>query len=55
MIVKTINDVQSKNKANPNEETADPNVFDLLKGKIQKLDEKTEQKEFQKENLHLVS
>jgi len=44
VILKTISDVQSKNQANPNQETADPNVFDLIKGKIQNLDEKTRQK-----------
>lgn len=44
MILKTINEVQAKNKANPNEETADPNVFDLIKGKLSKLDEKNRAK-----------
>ena len=44
MILNTINDVQKKNKANPNEETADPNVFDLLKSKLQQLDAKTKAK-----------
>ncbi len=44
VILKTINDVQQKNKKNPNEETADPSVFDLLRGKIQKLDEKSRTK-----------
>lgn len=48
MILKTITDVQAKNKANPNEETADPNVFDLLKGKIQQLDEKNKAKRVSK-------
>ena len=38
-ILKTINDVQSQNKANPNEETADPNVFDLIKNKLKNLDD----------------
>ena len=44
VILKTINDVQTKNKANPREETADTSVFDLLKGKLQKLDEKSKLK-----------
>ena len=44
LIMNTINDVQQKNKRNPREETADPNVFDLLRGKLQELDEKTRQK-----------
>jgi len=43
-ILKTITDVQAKNKANPNEETADPNVFDLIKSKLGKLDEKNRAK-----------
>ena len=43
-ILKTINQVQSQNKANPNEETADPNVFDLLKGKLKNLDDKSRAK-----------
>ncbi len=44
VILKTINDVQTKNKANPREETADPSVFDLLKGKLQQLDENSKLK-----------
>lgn len=44
VILKTISDVQAKNKANPREETADPTVFDLLKGKLQNLDEKSKLK-----------
>ena len=43
-ILKTINDVQAKNKANPNERTADKNVFDLLKEKLNNLDQKTKNK-----------
>lgn len=43
-ILNTINEVQQKNKANPLEETADPNVFDLLKNKLQNLDEKNREK-----------
>lgn len=48
VILKTINDVQTKNQADPRQETADPNVFDLIKGKIQQLDEKTRQKRVSK-------
>ena len=40
MILNTINDVQSKNQADPKVETADPNVFDLIKSKLQDLDQK---------------
>jgi len=47
-ILKTINDVQKKNKLNPNEETADKNVFDLLKKKLRDLDQKTKQKRIEK-------
>ena len=43
-LMKTINDVQSKNRSNAQEETADPSVFDLLKGKLRQLDEKSKQK-----------
>lgn len=41
MILNTINEVQSKNKANPNEATADQSVFDLLRNKLQNLDQKS--------------
>ena len=44
VIMKTINDVQQKNKANPREQTADPNVFDLIKNKINQLDERNKAK-----------
>jgi len=43
VILKTINEVQSKNSANPKQETADPSVFDLLRGKLGELDAKTKQ------------
>lgn len=43
-ILNTINEVQRQNKANPNEVTADPNVFDLIKGKLRQLDEKNRAK-----------
>lgn len=36
----TINQIQQENKANPNEETADGSVFDLLKDKVQELSQK---------------
>lgn len=48
IIVNTINDVQAKNQANPNEATADPNVFDFLRGKLQDLDAKTKEKRIAK-------
>lgn len=48
LIVNTISEVQQKNKANPKEETADPNVFDLLKNRLAKLDQKQKQKRVQK-------
>jgi len=47
-ILKTINEVQKQNKANPNEPTADKNVFDLLKNKLNNLDQKTKQKRISK-------
>lgn len=40
VIMKTINDVQAKNAKSKTEETADPNVFDLIKDKINGLDKK---------------
>lgn len=40
-ILKTIDDVQKKNRANPREETADKDVFKLLKDKLRNLDDKT--------------
>ena len=43
-ILNTINEVQQKNRANPNEETADPTVFDLIKNKLQNLDERNRAK-----------
>jgi len=39
LIVNTINQVQQKNAANPNEPTADPNIFDLLKNKLSTLEQ----------------
>ncbi len=47
-ILKTINEVQKANKANPNEPTANPNVFDLLKNKLNNLDQKTKEKRIAK-------
>ncbi len=43
VILKTINDVKSKNAANPRQETAHPNVFDLIKDKIGGLDKKIQE------------
>jgi len=48
VILKTIQDVQQKNKKNPNVETADPSVFDLLRGKIQDIDAKAKNNQLQK-------
>jgi len=48
MILNTINEVQTKNKTNPNVETADPTVFDLIKNKLQNLDEKNRAKRTQR-------
>ena len=48
VILKTINDVQAKNRANPREETADPTVFDLLKDKLRQLDQKSKAKRVQR-------
>lgn len=44
VILKTINDVKQKNAANPRQETAHPNVFDLIKDKIGDLDKKIQNK-----------
>ncbi len=44
MILNTINEVQQKNKANPNEATADQSVFDLMRNKLQTLDQKSVEK-----------
>ena len=48
IILKTIDDVQKKNKANPKEETADPNIFDFLKDKLGNLDSKIQKKRVEK-------
>ena len=44
LVLKTINDVQKNNANNPNQRTADSNVFDLLKDKLKNLDDKNRQK-----------
>ncbi len=44
MILNTINEVQQKNAANPNEATADKSVFDLMRNGLQKLDQKNLEK-----------
>ncbi len=44
-LLNTINNIQQENQANPNEETADPSVFDLLRGKVQELDERNRNKQ----------
>ena len=48
VILKTIGDVQRQNKANPNEQTADPTLFDLLKKKLKDLDKKSRDKRIEK-------
>lgn len=48
VILKTIQEVQQKNKQNPNVETADPSVFDLLRNKIQDIDAKAKNNQLQK-------
>lgn len=48
VILNTINDVQSKNKANPREKTVDPNVFDIIKEKLSELDGNIKNKQVQK-------
>lgn len=44
VILKTINDVQQKNASNPKQETADPSVFDLIRGKLEQIDSKSREK-----------
>ncbi len=48
VILKTINDVKQKNANNPRQETAHPNVFDLIKDKIGSLDQKLQDKQVAK-------
>ena len=48
VILRTINDVQRKNQQDPRQETADPSVFDLIRGKLQDLDRKSKEKRTQK-------
>jgi len=48
VILKTIDDVKQKNAQNPREETAHPNVFDLLKEKVGNLDQKLQDKRVKK-------
>ena len=48
VILSTINDVKQKNKANPREETAHPNVFDILKEKLGELDTNIQNKRVEK-------
>jgi len=47
-ILKTIEDVQKKNKSNPNEETADKDIFKVLKDKLRDLDTKTKNSRIKK-------
>ena len=48
VILKTIQDVQQKNKKNPKVETADPSVFDILRKKMQDIDVKAQSNQMQK-------
>lgn len=48
VILKTIEEVQTKNKKNPNVETADPSVFDLIKNELNKIDTKVQNNQLQK-------
>ncbi len=48
VILNTINDVQKKNQKNPNVDTADSTVFDLLRDKISDLNGKQQQHQMQK-------
>ncbi len=48
VILKTIEDVQKKNQNNPKEETADPSVFDLIREKVLKIDQKAQANQVQK-------
>ena len=48
VILRTITDVQQKNQNNPREETAHPNVFDLIKDKLGQLDNDIQNKQTQK-------
>lgn len=48
VILNTITDVQQKNQADPNEETAHPNVFDLIKSKISQVDQNMKDKRAEK-------
>jgi len=47
VILKTIEDVQTKNRKNPNIKTADPSVFDLLRRKIGEIDGKVKNNQTQ--------
>ncbi len=42
LITNTIDEIQQNNRNNPNEKTAQPSVFDLLKGKLRELEGKTQ-------------
>ncbi len=48
VILNTINEVQKKNHSSVREETADPNVFDLLRDKIQSAEQKHRRKRVSK-------
>jgi len=48
VILKTIEEVQSKNKSNSKVETADPSVFDLIKNELSKVNTKVQNNQLQK-------
>jgi len=41
ILLNTIGEIQKNNRKDPKVETADPNLFNLIKGKLKNLDEKT--------------
>lgn len=45
ILSKTIEDVQRKNEQDPNVETADPSIFDLLRKQVNKIDKKVQNKQ----------
>ncbi|MEM7105106.1 MAG: hypothetical protein AAF502_18360 [Bacteroidota bacterium] len=48
VILKTLDEVKSNNQQNPNVTTADPSVFDLLKGKLNQIDQNVDNRRIEK-------
>ncbi|MEE9437814.1 MAG: hypothetical protein V3V14_02360 [Saprospiraceae bacterium] len=48
ILSKTIEDVQRKNNNDPNVETADPSIFDLLRKEVNKIDKKVQNNQSRK-------